>query len=55
MVTFRTEESMEELMKSMDESKNGWRSKNTGLKFEWKLGEEEADREAGRDIYRVDL
>jgi hypothetical protein len=30
-------------------------SKNNGLKFEWKFGEEEAGRETGRDIYRVDL
>jgi len=30
LVTFRTEESTEELKKSMEESKNGWRkSKNT--------------------------
>jgi hypothetical protein len=55
MVIFRTEELMEESMKSMDGSKNGWRSKNTSLKFELKLGEEEAGREAGQDIYRVDL
>jgi hypothetical protein len=54
MVTFRTKESMEESMKLMDESKNRW-SKNTGLKFEGKLGEKEDGRQAGRDIYRVDL
>jgi hypothetical protein len=33
MVTIKTKESMEELMKSMDESKNGWRKQEQWLEI----------------------
>jgi hypothetical protein len=55
LVTFRTEESTEKSIKSMDESNNGWRNQeNTSLKFELKLGQL-LGRKKPAEIYRGPL